>query len=80
VNDSLPLAKATHRRLPWSSAARPKLPLSIRLGDDRSGLLTGHGPGRLAEWQLSDFPTGRKQLTGHFVSTAVTPAIDALLS
>lgn len=42
---------------------RPKLPSGNRPGFDRNGFHTGHGPGRLAKWQLSDFSAGRKQHT-----------------
>ena len=39
-----------------------KLPLSIRAGYDRSGSVTGHRPGKLAERQLFDLMAGRNQL------------------
>ena len=45
----------------WLSMAshRPKLPLEIRPGYDRYGLVTGRRPGNLTERQLSDSPSGR---------------------
>ena len=70
-NDSLPLPKATLRRIPWSSAARPKLPLALRSGSDRNGLVTGHSRRNLGERQLSESPTGRNQHTPAVPDTSI---------
>ena len=53
-NDSLPLPKATLRRIAWASAPRPEPPFGIRPGYDRSGMLTGRRPRRLSQRQLFD--------------------------
>ena len=60
-NDSLPLPKATLRRIPWSSAARPLQPVEILLGSDQNGLVTRHRLGNPIERRLSDLLTGRNR-------------------
>ena len=52
-NDSLPLPKATLRRIAWASAPRPELPLEIRPGSDCNGLVTDIGQGISANGCLS---------------------------
>jgi len=61
-NDSLPLPKATLRRIPWSSAARPERSFMIRAGYDCSALITGHWSEKLAPMAAFMFD-GRRQPT-----------------